>query len=86
MDVKKSLENFNEGNKEKSFLKNEIDYLEKVNDERVKVIEKLTNENEALKNTQGFSKQEIRDEFKDFVNNKVKVWKEEKGKDKTSFK
>ena len=39
-----------------------------------------------LKNTQGFSKQEIRNEFKDFVNNEVKAWKEEKEKDKISFK
>ena len=59
-------------------MKNEIDNLKKVNDERIKVIEKLTSENVALKNTQGFSKQEITDEFKDFVNDEVKAWKEEK--------
>ena len=52
---------------------------------RVKVIEKLTIENVALKNTQGFSKQEITEEFKDFINNEVKAWKEEKEK-KISFK
>ena len=56
--------NFYELCKEKSNLKNEIHNLKKVNYERVKVIEKLTGGNEALKNTQGFSKQEIRDEFK----------------------
>ena len=60
--------------------------LKKVNDEIVKVIQKLTIENEALKNTQGFSKQEIRDEFKDFVNNEVKAWKEEREKYKISCK
>ena len=59
-------------------MKNEIDNLKKVNDERVKVIEKLASENVALKNTQGFSKQEITEEFIDFVNNEVKAWKEEK--------
>ena len=31
-------------------------------------------------------KQEITDEFKDFVNNEVKAWKEKKKKDKISFK
>ena len=36
-------------------MKNEIDNLKKVYDERVKMIEKLTSENEALKNTEGFS-------------------------------
>ena len=60
--------------------------LKKVNDEIVKVIQKLTIENEALKNTQGFSKQEIRDEFKDYVNNEVKAWKEEREKYKISCK
>ena len=65
-------------------MKNEIDNLKKVNDERVKVIE--TSENVALKNAKGFSKQEITEEFKDIVNNEVKAWKEEKEKDKTSFK
>ena len=50
------------------------------------MIDKLTSENVALKNTQGFSKQEITKEFKDFVNNEVKIWKEEKEKDKISFK
>ena len=59
-------------------MKTEIENLKKVNNERVKEIEKLTSENEALKNTQRFSKQEIRDEFKDFVNNEVKAWKEER--------
>ena len=48
------------------------------------MIEKLTTENVALKNIQGFSKQEITEEFKDFVNNEVKAWKEEK--DKIRFK
>ena len=72
--------------KEKSNLKNEIDNLKKVNDERVKVIETLTSENEALKNTQGFSKQEITDEFKDFVNNEVKAWKEEKKRIKLALR
>ena len=67
-------------------MKNEIDNLKKVNDERLKIIEKLTSENETLKNTQGFSKQEIRDEFKDFVNTEVKTWIAEKEKDKISFK
>ena len=43
-------------------------------------------ENEALKNTQWFLKQEIRDEFKDFVNNELKAWKEEKKQDKISVK
>ena len=66
-------------------MKNEIDNLKKVNDERVKVIEKLTSENVALKNSQGFSKQEITEEFKDFVSNEVKAWKE-KEKNKISFK
>ena len=42
----------------------------------MKELKKLTNENEILKNTQGFLKQEIRDE--------VKAWKEEK--DKIRFK
>ena len=45
------------------------------------MIEKLTSENEALKNTQGFSKQEITEEFQNFVSNKVKAWKEEIEKD-----
>ena len=44
--------NFNELCKEKNNLKNGIDNLKKVNDERIKVIEKLISENEALKNTQ----------------------------------
>ena len=48
------------------------------------MIEKLTSENVALTSTQGFSKQEITEKFKDFVNNEVKAWKEEK--DKISFK
>ena len=55
--------------KEKSHLKNEIDNLKKVNDERIKAIEKLTSENIALKNIQGFSKQEITEKFRDFVKN-----------------
>ena len=42
---------------------------------KVKVIEKLTSENVALKNTHGFAKQEITDEFKDFISNEVKAWK-----------
>ena len=66
-------------------MKNDLN-LKKVNDERVKVIEKLTSENVALKNTQGFSKQEITEDFKDFVSNEVKAWKEEKEKDEISFK
>ena len=78
--------NFYELCKEKSHLKDEIDNLKKVNDERVKVIEKLTSENVALKNTQVFSNQEITEEFKDFINNEVKAWIEEKEKDKISFK
>ena len=69
---------------EESHLKNEIDNLKNVNDLRVKVIEKLTSENVILKSTQGFSKQEITEKFKDLVNNEVKAWKEEK--DKISFK
>ena len=77
---------FNKLCEEKSNLKHEIDNLKKVNDKRLKEIEKLTSENEVLKNTQGFSKQEIRDEFKDFVNNEVKVWIAEKEKDKIFFK
>ena len=52
-----------------------MDYLKKINDEKVKVIDKLTSENVALKNTQGFSKQEITEEFINFVNSEVKVWK-----------
>ena len=36
----------------KSYLKNEIDNFKKVNDERVNVIENLTSQNEALKDTQ----------------------------------
>ena len=55
--------NFYELCQEKNHLKNEIDNLKKVNDERVKVIEKLTSENVALKNTQGFSKEKITEEF-----------------------
>ena len=43
-------------------------------------------ENEVLRNKQGFSKLEIRDEIKYFVSNEVKVWNEENEKDKTSFK
>ena len=50
------------------------------------MIETLTSENIALKNTQGFTKQKIWDEFKDFASNDGKVWKEEKEKDKISFK
>ena len=50
------------------------------------MIEKLTSENVVLKNIQGFSKHEITEEFKDFVNYEVKAWKEEKEKDKISFK
>ena len=50
------------------------------------MIEKLTSENVALKNTQGFSKQEITEDFKDFVSNEVKALKEEKEKDEISFK
>ena len=42
--------------------------------------------NKALKETQGFAKQEISDEVKNFINHKVKVLKEEKEKDKISFK
>ena len=44
----------------KSYLKNETDNRKKLNDKRVKEIEKLT----SL-----FSKQKIGDEFKDFVSN-----------------
>ena len=44
------------------------------------MIEKLISENVALKNTQGFSKQEITEEFKDFANNEVKAWEEEEKK------
>ena len=70
----------------KIHLKNEID-LKKVNNEKIMVIEKLISENVTLKNTQEFSKQEITEEFKDFVNNEVmKAWKEEKEKDKISFR
>ena len=36
------------------------------------MIEKLTSENVALKNTQGFSKHEITEELKFFVNSEVK--------------
>ena len=60
---------FNEWCTERKDLENEIDNFKKVNDERVKVTEKQTSENEALKNTDGLSKQEITEEFKDFVNN-----------------
>ena len=39
----------------------------------------------GLKNTQRFSKQVITEEFKNFVNNEGKAWKEEKEKDKISL-
>ena len=54
--------------------------------ERIKEIVKFTTENEALRKTQGFAKQEIKDEVIDSVNNKVKTWKEEKENYKISFK
>ena len=62
-------------------MKNEIDILKKINDERVKETDILMSENGALKNIQGYSNQEIIEEFKDFVN-EVKAWKEEKEKDR----
>ena len=43
-------------------------------------------ENKDLKRNQGCAKQEITDEVKDFVDNEVKIWKEEKGKDIINFK
>ena len=49
--------NFNEWHKEKSYLKNEIDNLKNVNDDRVKEIEKFMIESETLKKTQWFAKQ-----------------------------
>ena len=46
-----------------------MDNLKKINDERIKEIEKLKKENEDFKRTQGYPKQEIRDEVKIFVKN-----------------
>ena len=64
------------GVKKKSYLKNEIDNLKKVNDERIKEIKELKRKNEDLKKNQGYATTEIRYEVKDFVNNEVKTWKE----------
>ena len=64
------------GVKKKSYLKNEIDNLKKVNAERIKEIKELKRKNEDLKKNQGYATTEIRYEVKDFVNNEVKTWKE----------
>ena len=50
----------------------------------MKEIEKLKSENEDVKRIQGCAEQKIRNEVKDFVDNEVKIRKEEK--EKISFK
>ena len=44
----------------------------------MKDIKKWKNENEDMKRTQGCAQRKIGDEVKDFVDNEVKNWKEEK--------
>ena len=46
----------------------------------------MKRDNENLKKIYSGAKQEIKDEVKDLVHDKVKIWREEREKDKISFK